>query len=108
MFREFRMTSPQYLIYTPRLPNCPTSKHKTLGEAALALSANLLIGETGFIIHKNEVVLVVTKTNTLIQTTLPITPIPVLSPSPVNPTYLAIPWRTTYCISIMNHVANHP
>ena len=89
------MTSSQYLVYTPRLPNGPTSKHKTLGEAALALSANLFIGETGFIILKNEVVLDFTKPNTLIQTILPITPIPAPSPSPVNPTYPTIPWRTT-------------
>ena len=89
------MASSQYLVYTPRLPNGPISKHKTLGEAALALSANLFIGETGFIILKDEVVLTFTKPNTLIQPILTVTPIPAPAPSPLNPMYPTNPWRTT-------------
>lgn len=93
--RNRKMTSSQYLVYTPRLSNGPISKHKTLGEAALALSANLFIGETGFVIHKNEVVLTFTKPNTLIQPILTVTPIPAPSPSSPNPLYPTNPWGIT-------------
>lgn len=89
------MASSQYLVYTPRLPNGPHSKHKTLGEAALALAANLFIGETGFIVRKNEIVLAFTKPNPLIGPTLSITSLPLPSPSPLTPQYPTIPWSTT-------------
>ena len=89
------MASLTYWVYVPRLPNAPISKHKTLGEAALDLGSNLFIGETGFVIHKNQVVLAFTKPNPLIGPTLSITSLPLPSPSPLTPQYPTIPWSTT-------------
>ena len=82
------MSSSQYLVYTPRLPNGPISKHKTLGEAALAMASNLFISETGFVIHKNNVVLAFTKPNTLIQPTPNVAPTPQPFPWPIQPSTL--------------------